>query len=202
MREALDLELDGRLTEALDRYRSALVSEPALAQDVGASQDLTVRVLSKAAHLCLDLGYGEEASDFVSRMTVSKNSRAQREAAAVRGRLARLQVGGRVVPTARRGSRSASLLPSAADALGVYGAGFRAYSAGCVQGLGQRAHPHRHAEGKGLVTADRRQGGRRQELPRSLRRQPPARQDRARLSAQGLLDKLESLFGGGRGAGK
>ncbi len=125
VREALDLELDGRLSEALDRYREALSSEPALVQDEAVVQDLTVRVLSKSAHLCIDLGYGEDASDFASRLSASKNPRAQQEGAAVRARLLRLQ--GKTstppvwtsVPAAWIKDGSASYLPSPADALGL-----------------------------------------------------------------------------------
>lgn len=125
VREALDLELDGRLSEALDRYRDALSSEPTLVQDEAVIQDLTVRVLSKSAHLCIDLGYGEEASDFAARLSASKNPRAQQEGAAVRARLLRLQ--GKTaaapvwtsVPATWVNDGSAAYLPSPADALGL-----------------------------------------------------------------------------------
>lgn len=120
VQEALDLELDGRLGEALDRYRSALVSEPELVQDETASQDLTIRVLAKAAHLCLDLGYGEEASDLTARLALSKNPAAQRQAAVLRSRLQKLQGASAAAPDAAPAwIKDAAPLPSAADAYGV-----------------------------------------------------------------------------------
>jgi hypothetical protein len=61
VRDAVLLELDGRSSEALESYRSALATESLLVQDEDLSDPVSVFVLSKAAHLCIDLGYGEEA---------------------------------------------------------------------------------------------------------------------------------------------
>ena len=89
--EAVQLELDGRLGEALDRYRAALSTEPVLIQDEAASQPLTVWVLSKMAHLSIDLGYGEEAWDLGIRLLSAKNARASEAGTLVRMRIYRLQ---------------------------------------------------------------------------------------------------------------
>lgn len=91
VREAVDLELQGRLGEALDRYRASLSSVEALVQDEGLAQALTVRVFSKAAHLSIDLGYGEDAWDLGGRLLAAKNQRAAEAGTLVRLRLLRLQ---------------------------------------------------------------------------------------------------------------
>lgn len=91
VRDALDLELQGRLGEALDRYRSALSTVPALVQDEGLSRPLTVRVFSKAAHLSIDLGQGEEAWDLSARLLAAKNQKAVEAGTLVRLRLLRIQ---------------------------------------------------------------------------------------------------------------
>jgi hypothetical protein len=91
VREAVALELEGKLGEALGRYRAALTSVPSLVQDETMSQALTVRVFSKAAHLSLDLGLGEEAWDLAGRMLSAKNQRAVEAGTLVRMRLLRVQ---------------------------------------------------------------------------------------------------------------
>ncbi len=89
--EAVDLELQGRLGEALDRYRAALSTVPALVQDEALALPLTVRVFSKAAHLSIDLGYGEEAWDLSARLLAAKNQKAAEAGTLVRLRLLRMQ---------------------------------------------------------------------------------------------------------------
>lgn len=91
LQEAVDLELQGRLTEALDRYRAALSAVPDLLQDEALSDPLTIRVFSKAAHLSIDLGYGEEAWDLGGRLWNSKTQKAAEAGTLVRLRLLRLQ---------------------------------------------------------------------------------------------------------------
>jgi len=91
VKEAVQLELDGRIGEALDRYRTALSTEPALVQDEAVASPLSVRVLSKAAHLSIDLGYGEEAWDLGGRLLAAKNRTAVEAGTLVRMRLLRLQ---------------------------------------------------------------------------------------------------------------
>jgi hypothetical protein len=91
VKDAVLLELDGRLGEALDRYRAALSTEPSLVQDEGAAQPLTVRVLAKAAHLSIDLGYGEEAWDLAARLLAAKTQAAVEAGTLVRLRILRLQ---------------------------------------------------------------------------------------------------------------
>ena len=91
VQEALQLELDGRLGEALDRYRAALSSEPTLVGDESLAKPLTIRVLSKAAHLSIDLGYGEEAWDLGGRLLAAKNQKAAEAGTLVQMRLYRLQ---------------------------------------------------------------------------------------------------------------
>lgn len=189
VREALDLELDGRLGEALDRYRSALVSEPALVQDQGAAEDLTVMVLSKAAHLCIDLGYGEEASDFASRLGASKNPRAQQEASAVRARLARLQTGGRLVSPAPAWLQGASYLPSAVDALGITVQESVRIQLGAFKEWANALTLIDMLREKGWspLTDVKSVNGETLHVVYVVSRQPA--QDRVRLTAQGLLDR-------------
>jgi len=91
VREAVDLELQGRLGEALDRYRAALSSEPVLLQDEGLVQPLTIQVFSKVAHLSVDLGYGEDAWDLAGRLLSVKNQRAAEAGTLIRLRLLRIQ---------------------------------------------------------------------------------------------------------------
>lgn len=91
VREALVLELEGRLGEALDRYRAALSTVTSLVQDEAMAQPLTVRVFAKAAHLSLDLGLGEEAWDLAGRLLSSRNQRAAEAGTLVRMRLLRNQ---------------------------------------------------------------------------------------------------------------
>jgi len=91
VKEAVALELDGRCSEALDRYRSALSGEPTLARDESASAPLTVMVLSKTAHLSIDLGLGEEAWDLGGRLLAAPNRAAAEAGTLVRMRLLRLQ---------------------------------------------------------------------------------------------------------------
>ncbi len=80
VREAVFLELEGRLGEALDRYRAALLSETP-----------TVFLLSKAAHLSIDLGYGEEAWDLSTQLLAEKGQKAAEAGTLVRMRLYRIQ---------------------------------------------------------------------------------------------------------------
>jgi len=91
VKEAVQLELEGRSGEALDRYRAALSTEPSLVQDESSSASLTVWVLSKAAHLSIDLGFGEEAWDLGGRLLASPNQGAAEAGTLVRMRLLRLQ---------------------------------------------------------------------------------------------------------------
>jgi hypothetical protein len=194
VREALDLELDGRLGEALDRYRVALASEPELVQDEAVAQDLTVRVLSKAAHLCIDLGYGEEASDFASRLTASKNPRAQQEGAGVRARLLRLQ--GKTAAASAWSSApaswvrdgSAAYLPSPADAWGLTVQDSVRIQVGAFKDWGNALTLIDMLREKGwspLTDVKTGTGGPLHTVY-VVSRQPV--QDRARLVAQGLLD--------------
>jgi hypothetical protein len=91
VKEAVQLELDGHGSEALDRYRAALTTDPTLTQDEAVALPLTVTVLSKAAHLSIDLGYGEEAWDLSGRLLAAKNQAAVEAGTLVRMRLLRLQ---------------------------------------------------------------------------------------------------------------
>jgi hypothetical protein len=91
VKDAILLELDGHSSEALDRYRAALSTEPALVQDEVVVKPLTIRVLAKAAHLSIDLGYGDEAWDLGGRLLAAKNSSAAEAGTLVRMRLLRLQ---------------------------------------------------------------------------------------------------------------
>ena len=91
VREALQMELDGRLGEALDQYRVALATEPSLVQDEATAQVLTIRVVSKAANLSIDLGYGEDAWDLGTRLLSAKNATASAAGTLVHLRLLRLQ---------------------------------------------------------------------------------------------------------------
>lgn len=91
VREAVRLELEGRLGEALDRYRAALSTEPSLVKDETLAQPLTVYVLSKAAHLSVDLGYGDEAWDLGSRLLAAGNQPASEAGTLVKMRIFRLQ---------------------------------------------------------------------------------------------------------------
>ncbi len=90
VKEAVQLELAGRLSESLDRYRSALTEEP-LVQDDATALPLTIFVVSKAAHLAMDLGLGEDAWDWGSRLVSARNRQAAEAGALVRMRLLRLQ---------------------------------------------------------------------------------------------------------------
>jgi len=89
--EAVRLELEGRLGEALDRYRAALTSEPELLKDEALAQPLTVLVLSKAAHLSIDLGLGEEAWDLGGRLIGAGTPAASEAGTLVRLRILRIQ---------------------------------------------------------------------------------------------------------------
>jgi len=89
--EAVDLELEGRLGESLDRYRAALSSEPALVQDEGLTKAATIQAFSKAAHLSIDLGYAEEAWDLSARLLAAKNQAAVEAGTLVRLRFFRIQ---------------------------------------------------------------------------------------------------------------
>ena len=91
VREAMDLELEGRLGEALALYREALSSVPVLVQDEALVEPLTVRVFSKAAHLSIDQGLGEDAWDLGGRLLSAKNQKAAEAGTLVRIRLLRLQ---------------------------------------------------------------------------------------------------------------
>lgn len=91
VKEALQLELEGRLSEALELYRAALSSESPLVQDEGLAHEDTVLTLSKAAHLSVDLGQGEEAWDLGGRLLSSTNPRAREAGTLVRMRVLRLQ---------------------------------------------------------------------------------------------------------------
>ena len=91
VKEAVQLELDGRLSEALDRYRAALSTEPSLVQDESLTQPLSVWIVSKVAHLSIDLGYGEEAWDWGTRLMAANNQPAAEAGTLVRMRLYRLQ---------------------------------------------------------------------------------------------------------------
>lgn len=90
VQDAVRLELEGRLSEALDGYRTALTAEP-LVSDEDLEAPATVLALSKAAHLAIDLGQGEEAWDLGSRLLGSKNASAVEAGTLVRMRLLRLQ---------------------------------------------------------------------------------------------------------------
>ncbi len=194
VREALDLELDGRLGEALDRYRAALASEPELVQDETVTQELTVRVLSKAAHLCMDLGYGEEASDFASRLAGSKNPRAQQEGATVRARLLRLQGKPAAAPTWTSAAASwvkegsAAFLPSPADAWGLSVQDAVRIQVGAFKDWGNALTLIDMLREKGWspLTDIKPGAGGPLHTVYVVSRQPA--QDRARLTAQGLLD--------------
>jgi hypothetical protein len=89
--DALDLELGGRLGEALEAYRTALASDEALAGDEVASRPVTIWALTKAAHLCIDLGQGEEAWDLGGRLLASPSQEAVEAGTLVRMRLLRLR---------------------------------------------------------------------------------------------------------------
>lgn len=91
VREAVVLELDGRTAEALEGYRSALTTEASLVQDEALDQPLTILVLSKAAHLAIDLGHGEDAWDLGGRLLGARNRAAAEAGTLVRMRLLRLQ---------------------------------------------------------------------------------------------------------------
>jgi len=91
VKDAVQLELDGHESEALDRYRAALSAEPLLVEDEAVTKPLTVRVLSKASHLSIDLGYGEEAWDLGGRLLAAKNQQAVEAGTLVRMRLLRVQ---------------------------------------------------------------------------------------------------------------
>jgi|GEM_PF-2349377 len=91
VKDAVQLELDGRTDEALDRYRAALSSEPVLVQDEAMALPLTVRVVVKAAHLSIDLGYGDEAWDLGGRLLAAKGRLAVEAGTLVRMRLLRLE---------------------------------------------------------------------------------------------------------------
>lgn len=91
VKEAVQLELEGRLGESLDRYRVALSSVPALVQDEALALPLTVIVFSKAAHLSLDLGYTEEAWDLSARLLAAKNQPSVEAGTLVRLRFLRIQ---------------------------------------------------------------------------------------------------------------
>jgi len=91
VKEAVQLELAGRLSESLDRYRSALTEEPVLVQDDATALPLTIFVVSKAAHLAIDLGLGEDAWDWGSRLASARNRQAAEAGTLVRMRLFRLQ---------------------------------------------------------------------------------------------------------------
>lgn len=91
VKDALQLELEGRLSEALELYRAALSSDSLLVQDEALAQADTVLVLSKAAHLSIDLGQGEEAWDLGGRLLASSNPRAREAGTLVRMRVLRLQ---------------------------------------------------------------------------------------------------------------
>lgn len=90
VQDAVKLELSGRLAEALEGYRSALVSEP-LVDDEGLVLPATVFALAKAAHLAIDLGQGEEAWDLASRLLGGKNADAVEAGTLIRMRMLRLQ---------------------------------------------------------------------------------------------------------------
>jgi hypothetical protein len=90
VQDAVKLELAGRLDEALEGYRAALTSEP-LVGDEALALPSTVFALSKAAHLAVDLGQGEEAWDLASRLLGSKNADAVEAGTLVRMRMLRLQ---------------------------------------------------------------------------------------------------------------
>lgn len=91
VRDAVQLELDGRPGEALERYRAALSTEPLLVQDDALSLPLTIRVVAKAAHLSIDLGYGDEAWDLGGRLLGAKNRPAAEAGTLIRMRILRLQ---------------------------------------------------------------------------------------------------------------
>ena len=91
VKDAVQLELDGRPAEALDRYRTALTTEPTLIQDEALTLPLTIRVVSKAAHLSIDLGYGDEAWDWGGRLLAAKNRAAAEAGTLIRMRILRLQ---------------------------------------------------------------------------------------------------------------
>ena len=91
VREAVLLELDGRTSEALEAYRSALATESSLVQDEDLSNPVSVFVLAKAAHLSIDLGYGEEAWDLGGRLLATKTQVSAEAGTLVRMRLLRLQ---------------------------------------------------------------------------------------------------------------
>lgn len=109
VREALNLELEGRLGEALERYRAALSSELAFVEDDSLSTELTVMVYSKAAHLSIDLGFAEEAWDLGGRLLAAKNRRAVEAGTVVRMRIDRLR--GRWVEALRLFDSYASAWP-------------------------------------------------------------------------------------------
>jgi len=88
--EGLRLELEGRLSEALDRYRAALAGEETLADDEDLSRPATVFVVSKAAQLAGGLGQAEEAWDLGGRLLSARNPAAVEAGTLVRMRLLRL----------------------------------------------------------------------------------------------------------------
>ena len=189
VREALDLELDGRLGEALERYRAALTSEPTLVQDEAVSQGLTVRVLAKAAYLSIDLGYGEDAADFATRLAASKDPQAQRQAAAVRARLARLQGKTDAAPDPSPAWLRGSVpLLSAADAFGVSVQDSSRIQLGAFKDWGNALTLIDMLREKGwspLTDVKPAANGDTLHVVYVVSREPA--QDRARLAAQGLL---------------
>jgi hypothetical protein len=192
VREALDLELDGRLGEALERYRAALVSEPSLVQDETAAQDLTVRVLVKAAYLSMDLGYGEEASDFASRLSASKNVLARQQAPAVRLRLTSLQgQGSAVFDPGPPWLSGVIILPSAADAIGLAVQDSVRIQLGAFKDWSNALTLIDMLREKGwspLTDVKTSANGDRLHVVYVVSREPA--QDRSRLAAQGLLDNV------------
>ena len=91
VREAVRLELAGRLTEALEAYRSALSSEESLIQDESAAKSETIYTLVHAANIAIDLGYGEEAAVLATRLKDSPQDEAQFKGLAIQMRLLRLE---------------------------------------------------------------------------------------------------------------
>lgn len=88
--EALQLELQGRLDEALDQYTAALSSDEALASDARVSLATTAYALTKAAHLAIDLGRGDEAWDWAGRLLSSEVPAAVQAGTVLKARLLRL----------------------------------------------------------------------------------------------------------------
>lgn len=88
--EALRLELQGRLNEALDQYSAALSTDESLASDTRVSLPATAYALSKGAALAIDLGRGDEAWDWASRLVGSDSPGAVEAGTALKLRLLRL----------------------------------------------------------------------------------------------------------------